>query len=58
MLNYQSTSFHDVLYLRQSQNLRPAPEFQAWLEAARVFASPTRLAPADSGHPLLQLAAK
>jgi ethanolamine ammonia-lyase large subunit len=58
MLNYQSTSFHDVLYLRQSQNLRPAPEFEAWLEAARVFASPTRLAPADSGHPLLQLAAK
>jgi ethanolamine ammonia-lyase large subunit len=32
MLNYQSTSFHDALYLRQILNLRPAPEFEAWLE--------------------------
>jgi ethanolamine ammonia-lyase large subunit len=35
MLNYQSTSFHDALYLRRTLNLRPAPEFEAWL------ASPT-----------------
>jgi ethanolamine ammonia-lyase large subunit len=32
MLNYQSTSFHDALYLRQVLNLRPAPEFAAWLD--------------------------
>ena len=56
MLNYQSTSFHDVLYLRQSQNLRPAPEFEQWLANMRIFDTPTRLAPADGGHPLLQLA--
>ncbi|MGD0892809.1 MAG: ethanolamine ammonia-lyase subunit EutB, partial [Terracidiphilus sp.] len=31
MLNYQSTSFHDALYLRRVLNLRPAPEFEAWL---------------------------
>ncbi len=32
MLHYQSTSFHDALYLRQLLNLRPAPEFEAWFE--------------------------
>ena len=32
MLHYQSTSFHDALYLRKMLGLRPAPEFEAWLE--------------------------
>lgn len=32
MLNYQSTSFHDALYLRDVLGLRPAPEFEAWME--------------------------
>ena len=32
MLNYQSTSFHDIAYLRTALGLRPAPEFEAWLE--------------------------
>jgi ethanolamine ammonia-lyase large subunit len=32
MLNYQSTSFHDALYIRSLLGLRPAPEFEAWLE--------------------------
>ena len=31
MLQYQSTSFHDALYLRSTLNLRPSPEFEAWL---------------------------
>ncbi|AJE22631.1 ethanolamine ammonia-lyase subunit EutB [Azotobacter chroococcum] len=31
MLNYQSTSFHDALYARQSLGLRAAPEFEEWL---------------------------
>ena len=31
MLNYQSTSFHDAMYLRKVLNKRPAPEFEAWL---------------------------
>jgi ethanolamine ammonia-lyase large subunit len=32
MLHYQSTSFHDALYLREVLGLKPAPEFEAWLE--------------------------
>jgi ethanolamine ammonia-lyase large subunit len=36
MLNYQSTSFHDALYLRRILNLRPAPEFEAWLAQANL----------------------
>jgi ethanolamine ammonia-lyase large subunit len=32
MLNYQSTSFHDLAYLRSALGLLPAPEFEAWLE--------------------------
>ncbi|MGB6942912.1 MAG: ethanolamine ammonia-lyase subunit EutB [Bryobacteraceae bacterium] len=35
MLNYQSTSFHDALYLRSLFGLRPAPEFEAWFDQAR-----------------------
>src|SRR6478672_3903046 len=31
MLGYQSTSFHDALYLRGTLGLRPAPEFEEWL---------------------------
>ena len=31
MLNYQSTSFHDTLYLRKVLGLKPAPEFEQWL---------------------------
>ncbi|WP_072378283.1 ethanolamine ammonia-lyase subunit EutB [Hyphomicrobium sp. NDB2Meth4] len=31
MLNYQSTSFHDALYVREALGLRRAPEFEAWL---------------------------
>lgn len=32
MLNYQSTSFHDAHYIRRVLGLRPAPEFEAWLQ--------------------------
>ena len=35
MLNYQSTSFHDALYLRALLGLKPAPEFDVWLERGR-----------------------
>jgi ethanolamine ammonia-lyase large subunit len=35
MLNYQSTSFHDALYLRNLLHLRPAPEFEDWLLQSR-----------------------
>lgn len=32
MLNYQSTSFHDALYIRKLLGLKPAPEFEKWLQ--------------------------
>ena len=37
MLNYQSTSFHDALYVRQTLDLRPAPEFENWLQQHQIF---------------------
>lgn len=43
MLNYQSTSFHDALYVRSVLGRRPAPEFEAWLEAAGIADSAGRL---------------
>lgn len=32
MLNYQTNSFHDIATVRQLLDLRPAPEFEQWLE--------------------------
>jgi len=37
MLNYQSTSFHDALYVRRVLGLQPAPQFEAWLRATQIF---------------------
>ncbi len=53
MLNYQSTSFHDSHYLRQALGLRPAPEFEAWLERMHVMDSANRLLPPDDRRELL-----
>jgi ethanolamine ammonia-lyase large subunit len=36
MLNYQSTSFHDALYVRDVLGLKRAPEFEAWLQAIQI----------------------
>ena len=46
MLGYQSTSFHDTLYLRRVLGLRPAPEFESWLAASGVLDERGRLLPA------------
>ena len=43
MLGYQSTSFHDALYLRELLGLRPAPEFEAWLQQMGVADARGRL---------------
>ncbi len=56
MLGYQSTSFHDVQYLRQVLELRPAPEFEAWLQRVGVLDEALRLRPVDRRHRLLQAA--
>jgi ethanolamine ammonia-lyase large subunit len=54
MLGYQSTSFHDSHYLRQVLGLRPAPEFEAWLEKMRILgATDRRLQPVPPAHALL-----
>ena len=36
MLNYQSTSFHDALYVRRALGLRCAPEFEIWLQGMGI----------------------
>jgi ethanolamine ammonia-lyase large subunit len=53
MLNYQSTSFHDALYLREVLGLRHAPEFEAWLERMQVTRD-GRLRELDADHALVR----
>lgn len=45
MLGYQSTSFHDALYLRETLGLRPAPEFERWLARMGIADERGRLLP-------------
>jgi ethanolamine ammonia-lyase large subunit len=42
MLNYQSTSFHDLLAVRKLLGRRPAPEFEAWLANMGLLESSPR----------------
>jgi ethanolamine ammonia-lyase large subunit len=49
MLNYQSTSFHDALYLREVMGLKRAPEFEAWLEKMGIADAEGRLLPRPGG---------
>jgi ethanolamine ammonia-lyase large subunit len=44
MLNYQSTSFHDALYIRDLFGLKRAPEFDDWLVRAGLAGVDGRLA--------------
>lgn len=58
MLGYQSLSFHDALYVRKALQLRPAPEFEAWLTQLGMADGDGRVLPIDpAGSPLLGLAA-
>ncbi|WP_295847598.1 ethanolamine ammonia-lyase subunit EutB [Tardiphaga sp.] len=43
MLNYQSTSFHDALYVRDLFGLRRAPEFDDWLAGSGLADADFRL---------------
>lgn len=43
MLNYQSTSFHDALYLREVFHLKRAPEFEEWLQKMQITDARHRL---------------
>ncbi|MEL7639236.1 MAG: ethanolamine ammonia-lyase subunit EutB [Solidesulfovibrio sp.] len=55
MLGYQSTSFHDALYLRALLGLRPAPRFEAWLTAMGLFEPGLRPAALSPGTVPLEL---
>jgi len=49
MLGYQSTSFHDALYIRRVLGKKPAPEFEAWLEKMQLVDGKGRvISPVDS----------
>jgi len=53
MLNYQSTSFHDQLYIRDLLGLKRAPEFEAWLQRQGITGPDGRLLPRSDSVPLL-----
>jgi len=53
MLNYQSTSFHDALYLRELLGLKRAPEFADWLVHMGLADADGRLHPAVEAPALL-----
>jgi ethanolamine ammonia-lyase large subunit len=56
MLNYQSTSYHDALFVRKALGLKAAPEFEAWLMRQGIFGEDGRQLSADKKHPLLNYA--
>ena len=55
MLNYQSTSFHDALFVRRLLGLGRAPEFERWLESIGIADSSGHLLAPVPQHPLLGL---
>jgi len=57
MLNYQSTSFHDALFLRQTLGLKRAPEFEAWLQRMQISDAAGRLHPPSSNRLLADMGA-
>jgi ethanolamine ammonia-lyase large subunit len=57
MLNYQSTSFHDALYVREAFGLKRAPEFEQWLADMAITDARGQLLPARRDHPLIANAA-
>ena len=52
MLHYQSTSYHDVAFVRQLLGLRPAPEFDQWLQQQGIIDASGQLLATDK-HALL-----
>jgi ethanolamine ammonia-lyase large subunit len=58
MLNYQSTSFHDALYLRKVLGLKPAPEFEQWLIKQGITDDKGNMLPISPSHGLLDAMVK
>lgn len=48
MLNYQSTSFHDALYVREVLGLKRAPEFESWLQQMGIADAAGKLMPSET----------
>jgi ethanolamine ammonia-lyase large subunit len=57
MLGYQSTSYHDALYVRSVLGLRPAPEFEVWLTTFGIMDGRARVRPSSSAGAARLLAA-
>ncbi|MEZ7498774.1 ethanolamine ammonia-lyase subunit EutB [Flavobacterium sp. Arc3] len=55
MLNYQSTSFHDALYIRKLLGLKPAPEFEEWLINMGIMNHKNELLLSQNQNKLLEL---
>lgn len=53
MLNYQSTSFHDALYVRKLLGKKHAPEFEAWLKEMQLVNGEGNILPVKATHQLL-----
>ena len=53
MLGYQSTSFHDALYVREVFGLKRAPEFEAWLQRMDLAGADGRLIAPTESHRLI-----
>lgn len=53
MLGYQSTSFHDALFVREAFGLKRAPEFEAWLNEMGISDTTGRLLQPAQGHRLI-----
>ncbi len=53
MLNYQTTSFHDALYLRSVLGLKPAPEFETWLKKIGTMSPEGNIHGVTGQHTLL-----
>ena len=54
MLNYQTTSFHDALYLRKVLGLKTAPEFETWLKKMQIMDANGQVQPIQNSHHMLQ----
>jgi len=55
MLEYQSTSFHDIAYARDVLGSRPAPEFEQWLHEQGLMRRDGRLSQAPSIQSLARM---
>ena len=55
MLNYQSTSFHDAMYIRKVLNKKPAPEFEQWLLSSGIVDERGNRLPISGSHKLLSV---